>query len=197
MPRAQPACSRPEKNFAFFREFLKHPLQIASLIPSSGFLERRLIDSAELGLARTVVELGPGTGGTTRAILGAMPQHGRLLSIEINPHFYRLVAGINDDRLIAHLGSAAELREIMSLYGLDAPDVVISGIPFSTMKSSTGAQVLEAIASVLAPNGRLVAYQVSARIRALCQPFLGPGRMELEPLNIPPLRIFSWRKNGA
>jgi len=173
---------------------MKHPLQIGSIIPSSRFLEQRILGASAIASATTVVELGSGTGGTTRAILQAMPKHARLLSIEINPHFHTLVSGIEDERLIAHLGSASELKTIMANYGLDAPEVVISGIPFSTMKNSDGAQVIEAISSQLAPNGRFVAYQVSRQVATLCRPILGPERVAMELLNIPPMRVYQWEK---
>ena len=180
--------------FAFFQEFLKHPLQIGSIIPSSRFLEQRILGASAIASATTVVELGSGTGGTTRAILDAMPKDARLLSIEINPHFHTLVSGIEDERLIAHLGSACELKTIISMYGLDAPEVVISGIPFSTMNNSDGAQVIAAISSQLAPNGRFVAYQVSGQVATLCRPILGPERVAMELLNIPPMRVYQWEK---
>jgi len=183
--------------FAFFQEFLKHPLQIGSVIPSSRFLEQRILGASAIAAATTIVELGAGTGGTTRAILGAMPKHARLLSIEINPHFHTLVSSIEDERLIAHLGSACELKTIMSKYGLEAPEVVISGIPFSTMKDSEGSQVIEAISSQLAPKGRFVAYQVSKQVATLCRPVLGPERMAMELLNIPPMRVYQWEKPGS
>jgi len=190
----KPVKSLLNGRFAFFQEFLKHPLQIGSIIPSSRFLEQRILGASAITSATTVVELGSGTGGTTRAILQAMPKHARLLSIEINPHFHTLVSGIEDERLIAHLGSASELKTIMANYGLDAPEVVISGIPFSTMKNSDGAQVIEAISSQLAPNGRFVAYQVSRQVATLCRPILGPERVAMELLNIPPMRVYQWEK---
>jgi phospholipid N-methyltransferase len=180
--------------FAFFQEFLKHPFQIGSIIPSSRFLEQRILGTSAIASATTIVELGSGTGGTTRAILNAMPKEARLLSIEINPHFHTLVSSIEDDRLIAHLGSACELKTIISMYGLDAPEAVISGIPFSTMKNSEGSQVIEAISTLLAPNGRFVAYQVSRQVATLCRPFLGPERMVMELRNIPPMRVYQWEK---
>ena len=65
---------------------------------SSRFLECRLVEAAGINSAKTIVELGPGTGGTTRAILKAMAQHSVLLSIEINPHLHTLVSRIDDDR---------------------------------------------------------------------------------------------------
>jgi phospholipid N-methyltransferase len=178
----------------FFWEFLKHPLQIGSLIPSSRFLEQRLVKTAGIASGRTIVELGAGTGGTTRAILRAMSPNARLLSIEINAHFYRLLKGIRDPRLIAHYGNACELQELLSRYGLDAADAIISGIPFSTMSRSAGTDILAAIASALSPKGRFVAYQVSNRIASLCEPALGTPQVELELFNIPPIRVFAWEK---
>ncbi len=192
-----PLGSLLDGRFVFFQEFLKHPRQIGSVIPSSHFLEQRILEAAGIATVKTVVELGSGTGGTTRAILRAMPQHARLLTIEINPHLHSLVSRIQDDRLIAHLGSACSLKEIISSYGLDAPDALISGIPFSTMKQSEASEVIEAISSLLASNGRFVAYQVSSRVDSLCRPFLGSGRMSVELLNIPPMRVYQWNKNGT
>jgi phospholipid N-methyltransferase len=183
--------------FTFFQEFLKHPLQIGSVIPSSRFLERRILEVSGIASAETIVELGSGTGGTTRAILGAMPPRAKLLSIEINPHLYASVSKISDDRLIAHLGNACELKKILFMYDMGRPDVVISGIPFSTMSHSTGSQVIEAVSSLLSPNGRFVAYQVSKRVASLCRPFLGKGQMEVELLNIPPIRIYQWAKSDG
>lgn len=197
----QTSNSKPNGNmngswFVFLQEFLKHPLQIGSIIPSSRFLERRLVETAGVSSAKTIVELGPGTGGTTRKILQAMNPDANLLSIETNPNFHSLVSGIEDDRLIAHLGDAHSLREIIRMYGLDAPEVVISGIPFSTMSHTMGTQIIDTILSVLAPSGCFVAYQVSKRITSLCQPLLGSGQVEMELRNIPPMRVCRWEKNG-
>lgn len=180
---------------SFFIAFLKHPLQVGSIIPSSQFLARRIVDAAGIGSATTIVELGPGSGGSTRAILRAAPAHARLLSIEVNPDLHALVRGIDDKRLIAHLGDAHRLKDILSLYGLGAPEVVISGIPFSTMSMLSGSKLLEEISSVLAPGGRFVAYQVSKRVATLSRPFMGAEHMEVELFNIPPMRVYRWEKN--
>jgi phospholipid N-methyltransferase len=193
----KPVNSQINRWFTFFQEFLKHPLQIGSIIPSSHFLEQRILEVAAIDTAKIVVELGTGIGNTTRAILRTMPQDAKLLSIEINPRLHALVSSIEDDRLIAHLGNACELNEIISIYGLGAPEVVISGIPFSTMTYRDGSQVIEAISSLLAPNGRFVAYQVSKRIVSLCRPYLGSEQAGVELLNIPPMRVYKWEKNCA
>lgn len=183
--------------FAFFRQFLKHPLQVGSVIPSSPFLERRILEVAEIDSRKTIVELGAGDGGTTRAILRAMPSNGRLLSIEINPHLYKLLESVHDNRLIPHLGDACDLKEIVAHYGLPDPEVIISGIPFSNMSRRSGTQVIEAISSLLAPHGCFVAYQVRKRVTSLCRPVLGEEESELEFLNIPPMRVYRWEKSAA
>jgi phospholipid N-methyltransferase len=184
--------------FVFFQEFLRHPLQVGSVIPSSRFLERRIVAAAGIASVKTIVELGPGTGGTTRAILRAMAPDARLLSVELNGHLHSLVCRIEDDRLIPHLGSARELKEIISTHELAVPDVVISGIPFSTMSHASGSQILETVASLLAPGGRFVAYQVSTRVASLSRllPAWEEMEVELELLNIPPLRVFCWEKRA-
>jgi phospholipid N-methyltransferase len=87
------------------------------------------------------------------------------------------------------------MKEIIYMYGLGAPEVVISGIPFSTMSHSLGSQILMAISLVLAPGGRFVAYQLSKRVACLCQPYLGPGEVGVELFNIPPMRVYRWEKN--
>jgi phospholipid N-methyltransferase len=187
----------PNNNrIAFLREFLRHPQQIASIVPSSRFLERRVVEVAAVSSAHTVVELGAGTGGITRAILRAMRADATLMAVEVNPSFCTFLRRMQADRLIVHRGNALELREAIALHGLSAPDVVISGIPFSTMSRSTGAKILDTISSVLRPGGCFVAYQISAQVHALASPLLGAAQVAVEFLNIPPMRIYRWQKDA-
>lgn len=188
-PRLQ---KKPDDRVIFLQQFLKNPRQVGSVIPSSRYLERRVVALADAANARTVVELGTGTGGITRAILRAMPADARLLGIEINPRFQESLADCRDDRLILHVGSAEHLGEILAQYRLPAPDAIISGIPFSTMDRALGTGILESIARVLAPGGRFVAYQVSGQVAKLALPVLGRARRQVEFLNIPPVRLYRW-----
>nr|VFJ44030.1 MAG: Phospholipid N-methyltransferase [Candidatus Kentron sp. DK]VFJ59874.1 MAG: Phospholipid N-methyltransferase [Candidatus Kentron sp. DK] len=195
-PPADTGHSHSDGRLTFFREFLRQPRQIGSVIPSSRYLERRIIDAASVPSAKMIVELGSGTGGTTRAILRAMSADAVLLSVELNPRFHHMVRQIHDDRLIPHLGSAGDLNEILSLHGLPAPEAIISCIPFSTMKNHQGAKICEAVTQLLAPGGAFVAfaYQSSPRVAMLCRPFLGKEKITLELLNIPPARVYRWKK---
>jgi phosphatidylethanolamine/phosphatidyl-N-methylethanolamine N-methyltransferase len=187
---------QPDKRLAFLQGFLRNPHLVGSVVPSSRFLERRLIDIAGVADARTVVELGPGTGGTTRAILRTLPVESRLLAIDIEARFVSLLRDHPDPRLIAHLGSAADLGEILAQHGLPRPDVVVSGVPFSTMPAALGRRVLEAVWSSLAPGGRFVAYQFRDRVAELNREIAGRPDVSVELLNVPPMRIYRWRKAG-
>jgi phosphatidylethanolamine/phosphatidyl-N-methylethanolamine N-methyltransferase len=182
-------------NLAFLQEFIRHPELIGSIIPSSRFLERRLIDTALISKAKLVVELGPGTGGTTRAILEALPPASKLLAIEITPEFVALLRNHPDPRLTVHLGSAEHIREALSMHGLDRPDVVVSGIPFSTMSFELGCHIIRAVWACLAPGGHFVAYQVRSRVAFLGRKLLGRPKIGLELLNLPPVRIYHWHKS--
>lgn len=197
MLKSQRARPQLGDRIAFFREFLKHPQQVASIVPSSRFLERRVVEVAGVRSAGTVVELGAGTGGMTRAILATMPREARLLSVEINPRFQTSLERIGDSRLVAHIGSAGDLDEVISSHSLAEPEVVISGIPFSKIGRASASRILETISTVLAPGGRFVAYQLHRRVESLCRPLLGPAQVELELRNIPPLRIYRWQKQAA
>lgn len=178
----------------FLRQFLKHPRQIGSITPSSRFLERRIVALADIPAARTIVELGAGTGGTTRAMLKAMPADARLLVIELNPHFCDLLKHIDDRRLIVQRGSADELREALARHRLAAPDAVVSGIPFSTIGPAAGTRIIETISELLNPGGRFVAYQVRNQVDALSRRILGIPHVEVELLNVPPVRLYRWQK---
>jgi phosphatidylethanolamine/phosphatidyl-N-methylethanolamine N-methyltransferase len=182
---------------AFLRAFVRSPRQVGSVVPSSRFLERRLVTLSAVAHARTIVELGPGTGGTTRAILRAMSREARLLCIEIDPVLHGLLRGIRDSRLIAHLGSAEQLEQTLRRHGLPAPDVIISGIPFSTMDRAVARRILDGLSAVLPHGGYFVAYQLRDRVAQLCRPPLELTSVELELLNVPPMRVFRWQKNGV
>jgi phospholipid N-methyltransferase len=189
----------PEQNerVIFIREFLQRPQQIGSVIPSSRFLEQRLVEFAGVKDAKLVIELGSGTGGTTRALLRAMPDDAKLLSVEINPELHALTSRIRDPRLISWHGSATELRRTMDRHGLAGADAVISGIPFSTMDLDTAARVLEAVSASLVPGGLFVAYQVRRRVEALAKPYFGKPEIAMELRNIPPIWVYRWQKAPA
>lgn len=179
----------------FLRGFVRNPAQVGSVVPSSRFLEQRLVRQAGIRDAQTVVELGPGTGGTTAAILQAMAPTARMLAIELDRDFHRhLRASIADPRLVLELGSAERLAEFLAAHRLGAPDAIVSGIPFSTMPATVSDRIAATIAQVLRPGGRFVAYQVRGHVANFLAPYLGEPDKQWEMVNVPPVRVYTWIK---
>ncbi len=194
MLRFETLRPQPDDRLAFLKGFLREPKGVGSVIPSSRFLERRMVRMADVAHADSVVELGPGTGGTTRAILAAMPESATLLAIELDPSFAELARGIEDRRLIVHQGSAENLAELLAAHRLRPPKAILSGIPFSTIPEAIGTRIIEAIRDVLAPGGCFVAYQFRGAVAERARPILGEPEVSPEFINIPPMRVYRWRK---
>lgn len=188
-------ANRTDEILAFLRGFLRDPAGVGSVIPSSRFMERRIVRMADAASAKVVVELGPGTGGTTRALLDAMPADGRLVCIEIDPYFVEMVSRIEDPRLIVHRGSAEHIADVVADHGLSAPEAVVSGIPFSTMPPELARLIVQRVHDALPEGGRFVAYQFRPHVAQFSRPVFGaPARDELEALNIPPMRVYRWNR---
>jgi phospholipid N-methyltransferase len=188
---------QPDHRLTFLQGFLTRPKEVGSIIPSSRFLERRVVGLADARRARTLVELGPGTGGTTRAILRAMAPAARLLAIEINSRFAHLLRRMPDARLAVHQGSAAEIAQALATHGLPRADAILSGIPFSTMPRELGLDILRSVHDSLVPGGVFVAYQVRDRVEDLGRCVFGDAQVQTVMLNVPPMRVYRWRKPGG
>jgi phospholipid N-methyltransferase len=182
-------ASRP---MAFFKGFLRHPRVVGSVVPSSTFLARRL--AGALAHARTVIELGPGTGAVTQALLRVLSPRARLLAIEVDEEFAALLEADPDERLIVHRGSATQFAQALTRHGLHPVDAVVSGIPFSTMDAQVGRSVLQQVWSGLGPGGLFIAYQIRGDVARLAREQMGRPQVGMEVRNVPPMRIFTWRK---
>ncbi len=190
-----PSLARP---IEFFKGFLRNPKEVGSVIPSSRFLTRRVLDRGHVSSARVIVELGPGTGVFTREILRRMPADGKLIAVEINPDFVRLLRREHSDpRLHVHLGSSTDLEQALAAVDETSADLVVSGIPFSTMPVGERLRTLQAARRVLGPGGRFVAYQFRSHVRRFAEPVFGQGETHSGFWNLPPMRIYVWRPEAS
>jgi len=182
--------------WTFFQGFLKSPKIVAAALPSSRFVERRLLRAGDPSTAKVIVELGGGTGGTTRSLLKAMRPDAKLIVIEYTERFIDTLKAIGDERLEVVHGCASRIGEILEERGIAGADMVVSGIPFSTMPPELGEEIAEAVSRTLSPGGRFVAYQYTDWVERYTAPFMGPADRQRELRNLPPLQVFTWRKNG-
>jgi phospholipid N-methyltransferase len=182
----------------FARNFFLHPRMLGSIIPSSRFLIKQLLEPIDWSQARVIVEYGPGVGGITSEILRRMRPDAILIAIEINPEFVRFLRSSNaDDRLSVVEGSAESVDDILRQRGIDKANYIISGIPFSTIPATVRERILRKTCAVLEPRGAFVVYQFSTRVlQDLQRIFRHVGR-RFEPLNVLPAHLFFCRPDAA
>ncbi len=195
----QPAATDPTRGSAllFARNFLRHPRMLGSIVPSSRFLIRQLLEPVNWGRARVIVEYGPGTGGITREVLRHMRADATLVAIEMNPAFVRHLKGtISDPRLHVVAGSAVDVDLILRRMALTRADYIISGIPFSTITPAEREQILRKTVTVLEPGGAFLLYQFSKRMMADLKRVFGYVGRQFQPLNLLPAHLFICQLTG-
>ena len=93
----------------FLRGFIKHPVMVGSIIPSSKVLIDRMLGPVDWDETKLFVEYGPGVGTFTRPVLERLGPDATLIAIDTNPDVIKyLKEAIDDPRLVAVTGSAAD-----------------------------------------------------------------------------------------
>ena len=186
----------PSPQWQFLRGFLKHPVMVGSIIPSSKVLIDKMLSRVDWGNTKLFVEYGPGVGTFTRPILELLGPDAKLLTIDTNADFTRyLKESIDDPRLITVTGSAADVEKILAERGFDHADYVLSGLPFSTLPPGIGDAIAEATAKVVRPGGAFLVYQFSPKVRDFIQPYFERIERGFEWINVPPATLFwAWRE---
>jgi phospholipid N-methyltransferase len=179
----------------FFRGFIKHPVMVGSVIPSSRMLIDKMLGQVDWQNTKLFVEYGPGVGTFTQHILERLAPDATLLTIDTNSDFTEYLNGkFTDSRLEAVTGSAANVRKIMAERGFDHADFILSGLPFSTLPAGVGARIAEETAAALRPGGAFLVYQFSPKVRDFIAPHFERIDKGFEWRNIPPATLFwAWK----
>ena len=175
----------------FLRGFFKHPKMVGSIIPSSRVLIERTLRPVDWENTRLFVEYGPGVGTFTRPILELLGPDSTLVTIDTNPDFTAFLReSIDDPRLVAVTGSAADVARILADRGLGDADYVLSGLPFSTLPPGVGEEIAAATASVIRPGGAFLVYQFSPKVLDFIKPHFERVERGFEWVNVPPATLF-------
>lgn len=175
----------------FFREFLRHPVMIGSIMPSSKRTIESMLSRVDWPNTRLFVEYGPGVGTFCATILERLAPDATLLVIDTNPVFVDYLRHkFADTRFIAVHGSAADVNDIIAAHGFDKADYVLSGLPFSTLPPGMGPEIAKATHQVLRQGGSFLIYQYSPYVLRLIEPLFDRIERDLEWWNIPPCGLF-------
>ena len=189
------AAGLPSPWGMFLQGFLKHPVMVGSIIPSSDRLIAKMLGPVDWANCKLFVEYGPGVGTFCRPILERMAPDATLVAIDTNEDFVRYLRGtIADSRFSAVLGSAADVEQIVRDHGFEHADYVLSGLPFSTLPPGVGPAIAAATHRVLRPGGAFLVYQFSPKVRDFLDPHFGRIDHGMEWWNVPPAQLYwAWR----
>lgn len=185
--------------WTFFRQWLKNPLRVAAVAPSSAELAAAMI--AELpDDARRVIELGGGTGAITRALLDAGIRDEDLLVLELNEELHAHLH-VRFPRVPVLLGDARELPRLAAEQGyLSAgkADAIVSGLGLLTMPHPLQRDILRAAFDCLHERGVFVqfTYGPAAPVADAVARSLGlrVRRGDFVLRNVPPATVYVYDK---
>jgi phospholipid N-methyltransferase len=178
-------------HWQFLRGFLKHPVMVGSVIPSSRVLIERMLKPVDWENTKLFVEYGPGVGTFTRPVLEKMGEDATLIAIDTNPDFIKFLRkSIHDPRLVPVNGSAADVEAIIKEHGFESADYVLSGLPFSTLPPGVGDAIASATSRAIRSGGAFLVYQFSPKVLDFLKPFFPRIDRGFEWINVPPATLF-------
>ncbi|HET6536990.1 MAG TPA: methyltransferase domain-containing protein [Sphingopyxis sp.] len=179
----------------FVRGFIKHPVMVGSIVPSSSVLIRHMLEPVDWANTKLFVEYGPGVGTFCRPVLERLPGDAKLIAIDTNPDFIDYLQDeIRDSRFSAVLGSAADVERIIAEHGFEKADYILSGLPFSTLPEGVGPAIAAATHRALRSGGAFLVYQFRAKARDFLAPHFRRIDKDFEWVNVPPCFLFwGWK----
>lgn len=181
--------------FRFAKQIVKNPMKTMALAPSSAGLCARMAEQVRLGIG-PVIELGPGTGNITKALLAHGVPADQLHLIELNPEFVELLHGRHPDVQIHHTG-AQNIAEI----GVPEASFVVSGLPLLGFPEPLQRAIVTGVFEVLRPGGKFVQFTYGPKppIRKSIREDLGlthesAGRIYK---NLPPATVYLFSQMEA
>jgi phosphatidylethanolamine/phosphatidyl-N-methylethanolamine N-methyltransferase len=185
---------RLDDEVRFLRSWIEKPLHMGAVMPSGRLLARTMAQYVDIESEGPVIELGPGTGAITNALIAHGVEQKRLVLVEYNPGFCALLRDRYPQATVVQ-GDAYALRD--SLWNvLSAPaSAVVSGLPLVTKPMLTRLKLIRDAFVAMAPGSPFVqfTYSVAPPIpRSL--PGVSTEASERIWMNLPPARVWVYRK---
>jgi phosphatidylethanolamine/phosphatidyl-N-methylethanolamine N-methyltransferase len=194
LARVEKRPLRLDDDVQFIRSWLEKPLAIGAVMPSGRVLARTMARYVDPKAKGPVIELGPGTGPVTEALVERGIDPARLILVEFNPTFCRLLRERYPQATVVQ-GDAYRLRRALDKLGLGPAAAIVSGLPLVTKPPRTRLRLLSDAMALLAPNAPFVQFTY-----AMMPPIpktIGNVRAEGSQMiwmNIPPARVWIYRR---
>jgi phosphatidylethanolamine/phosphatidyl-N-methylethanolamine N-methyltransferase len=193
--RALKKPPRLDDEVRFLRSWIEKPLHVGAVMPSGRLLARTMAQYVDVASAGPVIELGPGTGAITTALIERGIDQKRLVLLEYNPGFCAL---LRDRYPLAKVvqGDAYRLRDTLWNVLASPATAIVSGLPLVTKPMLTRLKLIRDAFTALAPGAPFVqfTYSVAPPIPKSL-PGVSTEASERIWMNLPPARVWVYRKD--
>jgi phosphatidylethanolamine/phosphatidyl-N-methylethanolamine N-methyltransferase len=191
--RAEKRPLRFDDEVHFLRSWFEKPLTTGAVMPSSKVLARTMAAYVDPKSEGPVVELGPGTGAVTQALVERGVDPARLVLVEFNPTFCRMLR-VRYPAATVVQGDAYRLRHLLDTTLREPADAIVSGLPLVTKPMRTRVRLISEAMMLLRSGAPFVQFTY-AMVPPIPKGLTGI-RTEASPLiwlNLPPARVWIYR----
>jgi phosphatidylethanolamine/phosphatidyl-N-methylethanolamine N-methyltransferase len=185
---------RLDDEVRFIRSWIERPLTVGAVTPSGKILARAMARYVDPNSTGPVVELGPGTGPVTEALVKAGVDPSRLVLVEFDPTFCRILRSRYPDATLVQ-GDAYSLRRLLETLLLQPAAAVVSGLPLITKPIKMRLRLIRDAFDLMVPGAPFVQFTYSVA-SPVPKRFAGFSVEASERIwmNIPPARVWVYRK---
>jgi phosphatidylethanolamine/phosphatidyl-N-methylethanolamine N-methyltransferase len=185
---------RLDDEVRFLRSWIEKPLHMGAVMPSGRLLARTMAQYVDPDSDDPVVELGPGTGAITNALIERGVDQKRLVLVEYNPGFCALLRDRYPQAKVVQ-GDAYRLRDSLRQVLAEPASAVVSGLPLVTKPMQTRLRLIRDAFAALAPGAPFVQFTYSV-VPPIPKSLPGVSTEASERvwMNLPPARVWVYRK---
>jgi phosphatidylethanolamine/phosphatidyl-N-methylethanolamine N-methyltransferase len=185
---------RLDDEVRFIRSWIEKPLSIGAVTPSGKVLARTMASYVDTESPGPVIELGPGTGPVTEALVARGVDPARLVLVEFNPMFCRLLRSRYPQATVIQ-GDAYRLKPLLETLVREPASAVVSGLPLMTKPLRTRLRLAGDAFALLSPGAPLIQFTYAV-VPPIPKSLNGVHAQssELIWLNFPPARVWVYRK---
>jgi phosphatidylethanolamine/phosphatidyl-N-methylethanolamine N-methyltransferase len=191
------------ENFQFLQAFLKNPLKVGAIAPSSPELASKMIDGIEPDENNVVLELGVGTGAITKFLQSKIPNKNSYLGVELDKSLVKNLTRNFDDLQIV-CGNACDAYSIHKKSGLGRVRYIICCLPFVSLPNEVGEMILAQVDKFMQKGCMFRTFQYAhgyympsaIKLREFMRERYGKSRRsKLIVKNVPPAYTLTWKTN--
>jgi len=185
---------RLDDEVRFIRSWIERPLSIGAVTPSGKVLARAMARYVDPSSSGPVVELGPGTGPVTEALVEAGVSPSRLVLVEFDPSFCRILQARYPEATLVQ-GDAYSLRRLLETLLIQPATAVVSGLPLVTKPIRERWRLIRDAFDLMVPGAPFVqfTYSVASPLPKRLGGFTAEASERIW-MNLPPARVWVYRK---